>query len=235
MSICGEFEEVYSDLDSIPEDVLKKLNRVFKNRFNGGVECLLEEIKSDLPLIFEQISEGFTPKLGVRTICGMKKVNFILDGGECSLVTDLYNENFYDLYSIEYEYSFFPEKIRSYYYLTCGFQLVMNGAPRFNWLDLPMSLINRRDIKDFESISTVKNPCKDESVKMYKVWCLTSNDEIIVVDEVSSGLFYSSLKDLYDLKRIEDISGFWDRYCSFIIKHKNLNHSQLSDFINEKA
>lgn len=219
MKITENFEQVYDELEAIPEAILNKLNDVFLARFNGGVEDLLKELKSDLPLTYNEIKRKFVPKLCVRTIAGIKKINLIFEGEDYSLISDLYNKNFYDLYKIDQEYSFLPKKVRAYYYLITGFQILKQGLPQLNWLDLPVSLVNRRTLEDFESIAEMQAPCIDNKIKGYKVWCISSNDDLIIIDESTSKYFYSSLTNLYALKEILDFADFWDSYCSYVIRN----------------
>lgn len=233
MSITESYEQIFTDLEAIPEIILNKLNVVFKERFNNGTEALLKEMKDDLPLTFNEIQRNFVPKLCVRTILGIKKIYLIFEGNQYSLVSDLYNENFYDLYTIDKEYSFLPKKVQSYYYLTEGFQLVKDDLPKITWLDLPMSIVNRRSLGDFEAISEIKTPCRIKNMKGYKVWCLTSKDDVIVVDEIVSRFYYSNLSDLYNLKALKDIVTFWDSYCSFVIKNKSSDNFEFSKFFNK--
>lgn len=211
------YEWVYDKVEEIPEDVLVKLNSKFLERFDGGIDTLFLEMKEDLPLCFEALKNNFAPKLGVRSTFGSKKISLVLEGEKLSLVSDLYSKNFYELYGIDREYYFFPKEVRSYYFLTYGFQVVAEGRAQLSWVGLPTSLINRERLDFYEGTIKRDMPYPYSQIRNYSVWCVCSGGDLIVVDEASSRFFYSCALNVYLLKEISDFTSFWDSYCSFVI------------------
>ncbi|MET0043082.1 MAG: hypothetical protein ABW100_06140, partial [Candidatus Thiodiazotropha sp. 6PLUC3] len=144
--------------------------------------------------------------------------DLLLEGVDRSLVGDLYNRNFYDLYDFNEQYKMLPVQLRSYYRVTQGMQIVKDAAvPAFSWKDLPLSLGGRRNVSEIGDVLK----CSESDIRIIPfhqelfVWMVGNHGDLLLINE--DGKFYhSQIGYIDDLFEIEESVKYWDNYCSYV-------------------
>ena len=225
MLVAEAYDEFFRSTKDLPQYASDRLSRFFLDRFTGRREDLFVELSLDLPKIYAALASNFAnPAIGIRYVGGKRKFDLVFEGANSCVVADLQARDFYDLYDFDEEYKMLPEKIRSYYRVTEGFQIVTDpAAPAYVWKNLPLSLIRRVSVSEMATLPE----CSQESIRRLPtdmnlvVWMYSDDGDVILVDENTSVVFHSRSAQIEDLFELREPELTWDQYCSHMLSGGN--------------
>ncbi|MGF1868245.1 hypothetical protein L4D15_23860 [Enterovibrio norvegicus] len=223
------YDAFFESSDDLSEQDKQELAPYVIDRFDGSTDLFFKEMKENLPEAFNSLKENYSaPRIGRWRISASPRpmYDLILESERDFIVGSMHNENFHDLYNLDDIYKMIPSGLRHYYYAVQGLQFVTDKNPSINWLNLPPSVSQARDILDYAKAlnydtRSARKMVKATPYKYLSTWIVFDSGSCLFTSSIEGDrIYFVDNGDFNNFELLEDPVQDISKYLAHVFSGK---------------